>query len=185
MAAAAGAGRSWAEAEKKGRLLLQTGRGQPLMGTGSHGPAHNHLPARRGVCHAAVVAPDRHTAPSACAGCGLHGATPGRVSMLLRLTLACAWPFLAQGADPVERDALGYMPLHLLCHYGCSAAPPPPLAAAQGGSGGGGGQLELAAARLLVEEARAPLAAKTTCFAYEADVRAEVRVAVAVTLAAK
>ncbi|KXZ53302.1 hypothetical protein GPECTOR_7g1196 [Gonium pectorale] len=34
-------------------------------------------------------------------------------------------------------------------------------------------QLELSAARLLVEDARMPLGSKTTCFAYEADVRAE------------
>ncbi|GFR47906.1 hypothetical protein Agub_g9706, partial [Astrephomene gubernaculifera] len=38
---------------------------------------------------------------------------------------AVRW-LLQQGADPMERDALGYMPLHLLAHYGCSAAPQPP-----------------------------------------------------------
>ncbi len=106
---------------------------------------------------------------------------------------AIRW-LLQQGADPSERDALGYTPLHLLAHYGCSAAPPAALAAqpppaggaavgaaagADGGPGagagvGGGPQLELAVARLLVEEARVSLATKTTCFAYEADVRAEV-----------
>ncbi|GIL73642.1 hypothetical protein Vretifemale_3738 [Volvox reticuliferus] len=118
---------------------------------------------------------------------------------------AIRW-LLQNGADPLERDALGYMPLHLLAHYGCSAAPAPAAVAAAaaavtgnagpsvggkpgaGGAGhtgdgncatdataGGasGGQLELAAARLLVEDARMPLGAKTTCFAYEADVRTE------------